>query len=249
MANSQQTENRRESLWTLAAALSFMAGVLAIVAALDHSGIIMSKPAHGAVIHDQAFQSALANFDYEMVKPRPELFGAFPDGDVRVKNCLGFLTATIRPDRRRFFTELLGAEGYADCLPLRAARLSEGPEYHLGPAASLGRVLAERLDPSALKAILPEWIGKVRRLRDAAADETVISAHSVTMRRGEQRVAMDILASADIVGKNVEDLLVRITGSGAPRYVVLAQDQGGFLKPMPEQTLMALTNPTTMPTD
>ena len=69
------------------------------------------------------------------------------------------------------------------------------------------------------------------------------------MRRGEQRVAMDILASADIAGKNVEDLLVRITGSGVPHYVVLVQDQGGFLKPMPEQTLMALTNPTTMPTD
>jgi len=226
-----------------------MVGVLAVAMALDHSGFRVSKPAQGAAIHDRAFQSALANFDHEMTKPRTELFGIFSDGDIRVRNCLGFLTATIRPERRHFFSELPGAEEYADCLPLRAARLSEGPEYHLGPAASLGRVLAERLDPSALKAILPEWIGKVRRLRDAAVDETVISAHSVTMRRGEQRVAMDILASADIVGRNMEDLLVRITGSGAPRYVVLVQDQGGFLKPMPEQTLMALTNPTTMPTD
>ena len=128
-------------------------------------------------------------------------------------------------------------------------RLSEGPESHLAPAASLGRVLAERLDPSALKAVLPEWIGKVRRLRDAAADETVISAHSVTMRRGEQRIAIEILASANIAGKYVEDLLVRITGSGMPHYVVLIQDEGGSLKPMAEQTLMALTNPTTMPTD
>jgi hypothetical protein len=249
MANSQQTEEKRESFWTLAAVLSVMVGVLAVAMALDHSGFRVSKPAQGAAIHDRAFQSALANFDHEMTKPRTELFGIFSDGDIRVRNCLGFLTATIRPERRHFFSELPGAEEYADCLPLRAARLSEGPEYHLGPAASLGRVLAERLDPSALKAVLPEWIGKVRRLRDAAADETVISAHSVTMRRGEQRVAMDILASADIVGKNVEDLLIRITGSGAPRYVVLVQDQGGFLKPMPEQTLMALTNPTTMPTD
>ncbi len=249
MANSPQTEEKRESLWTLSAALSFMLGVLAVAMALDHSGINMSKPVHGAVIHDRAFQSALTNFDYEMIRFRPELFGDFSDGDVRVQNCLGFLAATIRPDRRHFFSDLPGAEDYADCLPLRAARLSQGPEYHLAPAASLGRILSESLDPSALKAVLPEWIAKVRRLRDAAADEAVISAHSVTMRRGEQRVAIEILASADIAGKDVEDLLVRITGSGVPRYVVLIQDQGGSLKPMAEQTLMALTNPTTMPTD
>ena len=209
----------------------------------------MSKSAHGALIHDQAFQSALTNFDHEMSRPRPELFGGFPDGDVRVQNCLGFLTATVRPDRRRFFSELTGGEDYADCLALRAVRLSEGPEYHLAPAASLGRVLTERLDPSALKTVLPEWITKVRRLRDAAADETVISAHSVTMRRGEQRIAIEILASADIAGKYVEDLVVRITGSGVPHYAVLVQDESGSLKPMAEQTLMALTNPTTMPTD
>ena len=250
MANSQQTEDKRESFWTLAAVLSFMVGVIAVAMALNHSGIQVSKPAHGAVIHDQAFRSALTNFDYEMVKTRPELFGSFSDGDVRVQNCLGFLTATIRPDRRHFFSELPGGEEYADCLPLRAVRLSEEPEYHLAPAASLGRVLAERLDPSALKAVLPEWVGKVRRLRDAAVDETVVSAHSLAVRRGEQRVAIEILASADIAGKDVEDLLVRITGSGGQHYVVLIQDQGGSLKPMAEQTLMALTNPTTaMPTD
>jgi hypothetical protein len=249
MANSQQTEEKRETLWTLAAAFGFMVSVLAVAMLLDHSGIHMSKPAHGALIHDQAFQSALKNFDHEMSRPRPELMGSFPDGDVRVQNCLGFLTATVRPDRRRFFSELTGGEDYADCLALRAAQLSEEPEYHLAPAASLGRVLAERLDPSALKAILPEWIAKVRRLRDAATDETVISAHSVTMRRGEQRIAIETLASVDIAGKEVEDLMVRITGSGLPHYVVLIQDEGGFLKPMAEQTLMALTNPTTMPTD
>ena len=249
MANSQQTEEKRKLLWTLAAALGFMLSVLAVAAALDHSGIYMSKPAHGAVIHDQAFQSALTNYDYEMSRSRPELVASFSDGDIRIQNCIGFLTATVRPDRRRFFSELAGAEDYADCLPLRTARLSGGPEYHLAPAASLGRVLAERFDPSALKAVLPEWIGKVRRLRDAAADETVISAHSVTMRRGEQSIAVEILASANIAGKDVEDLLVRITGSGTPRYVVLIQDEGGSLKPMAEQTLMALTNPTTMPTD
>ena len=43
--------------------------------------------------------------------------------------------------------------------------------------------------------------------------------------------------------------MVRITGSGLPHYVVLIQDERGFLKPMAEQTLMALTSPTTMPTD
>jgi hypothetical protein len=69
------------------------------------------------------------------------------------------------------------------------------------------------------------------------------------MRRGEQRIAIEILASADIAGKYVEDLVVRITGSGVPHYVVLAQGEGGSLKPMAEQTVMALTNPTTMPTD
>jgi hypothetical protein len=128
-------------------------------------------------------------------------------------------------------------------------RLSPGPEYHIAPAASLGRVLAERLDPSALKPVLPEWIGQVRRLRDAPADETVISAQAVMLRHGEQRITMEILASADIAGKNVEDLLVRITGSGMPHYIVLTQAEGGSLKPMAEQTLVALTNPTTMPTD
>jgi hypothetical protein len=249
MANSQQTEDKRESLWTLAASLTFMVGVLAVAAALDHFGIHMGKSVQGAAIHDQAFQSALTNFDREMVRPRPELFGGFSDGDIRIQNCLGFLTATVRPDRRHYFSELPGAGAYADCLPLRTVRFSPGPEYHLAPAASLGRVLAERLDPSALKSVLPEWIGQVRRLRDASADETVISAQSVMMRHGDQRITMEILASADIAGKNLEDLLVRITGSGVPRYIVLTQAEGGSLKPMAEQTLMALTNPTTMPTD
>src|SRR3954467_11700862 len=126
MANSQQTEEKRETLWTLAAAFGFMVSVLAVAMLLDHSGIHMSKSAHGALIHDQAFQSALTNFDREMSRPRPELFGGFPDGDVRVQNCLGFLTATVRPDRRRYFSELTGGEDYGDCLALRALRLSEG---------------------------------------------------------------------------------------------------------------------------
>jgi hypothetical protein len=102
-------------------------------------------------------------------------------------------------------------------------------------------VLAERLDPSALKAALPGWIGQVRRLRDVGADETVIAAHSVTLRHGQDLVAIEVLASADIDGRNVEDLVVRITGSGAPRYAILTQDEGGSLRPMPEQTLVALT--------
>jgi hypothetical protein len=249
MPNSQQTEDKRESLWTLAAALTFMVGVLAVATALDYSGIHFSKPAHGALIHDQAFKVALANFDHEMSRERPELFGSFSDGDVRIQNCLGFLTAAARPDRRHFFSETAGAHEYADCLPLRAAHLSRGPEIYLAPEASLGRVLAERLDPSALKAALPRWIGSVRRLRDAGADETVIAAHSVTLRHGEERVAIEILASADIAGKDVEDLVVRITGSGVPHYAVLTQGEGGSLKPMDDQTLMALTTSTTMPTD
>jgi hypothetical protein len=221
MANSQQTEEKRESLWTLVAALTFMVGVLAVAATLDHSGIHLNKPAHGAVIHDPAFKAALANFDHEMSRERPEMFGSFSDGDVRIRNCLGFLTATTRPDRRRYFSETAGAHEYADCLPLRAAYLSPGPEFHLAPEASLGRVLSERLDPLSLKAALPQWVGPARRLRDAGADETVVAAHAVTLRHGDDRVAIEILASADIAGRDLEDLVVRITGSGMPRYVVL----------------------------
>jgi hypothetical protein len=221
MANSQQTEEKRESLWTLVAALTFMVGVLAVAATLDHSGIHLNKPAHGAVIHDPAFKAALANFDHEMSRERPEMFGSFSDGDVRIRNCLGFLTATTRPDRRRYFSETAGAHEYADCLPLRAAYLSPGPEFHLAPEASLGRVLSERLDPLSLKAALPQWVGPARRLRDAGADETVVAAHAVTLRHGDDRVAIEILASANIAGRDLEDLVVRITGSGMPRYVVL----------------------------
>ena len=88
----QFSADRRKAgvVWTLAAVLSVMVGVLAVAMALDHSGIRVSKPAQGAVIHDQAFQSALTNFDHEMVKPRPELFGIFSDGDIRVQNALAF---------------------------------------------------------------------------------------------------------------------------------------------------------------
>jgi hypothetical protein len=249
MANSQQTEEKQESLWTLATALTFILGVLAVAMVLDYSGIYLSKPSHGAVIHDQAFKSALANFDLEMSRSRPELFGSFGDGDVRIQNCLGYLTATVRPDRLSFFSEIGGAHDYSDCLPLRAAYQSREPEFHLAPEASLGRVLAEWLDPSALKALLPEWIGQVRRLRDAGADETVIAAHSVTLRHGEDLLGIEVLASADIAGKDVEDLIVRITGSGTPRYVILTQDEGGALRPMAEQTLMALTQPANLMTD
>jgi hypothetical protein len=243
MANSQQTEEKRESLWTLVAALTFMVGVLAVAATLDHSGINLNRPIHSAVIHDQIFKVALANFDHEMSRERPEMFGSFSDGDVRIRNCLGFLTATTRPDRRRYFSETAGAHEYADCLPLRAAYLSPGPEFHLAPEASLGRVLSERLDPLSLKAALPQWVGPARRLRDAGADETVVAAHAVTLRHGDDRVAIEILASANIAGRDLEDLVVRITGSGMPRYVVLTQDEAGSLKPMEEQTLITLTTP------
>jgi hypothetical protein len=249
MANSQQTEEKRESLWTLAAAVGFMLGVLGVAMALDHSSVRFGKAAPSAVIHDRAFQTAITNFDYEMTKARPELFSSFSDGDIRIGNCLGFLTATMRPDRRRHFSELPGGEAYADCLPLRAARLSPGPEYHLAPAASLGRVLAERLDPSALKGTLPDWITRFRRLRDAKIEDTAVSAQSVTLNHGGQRIALQILASANIAGKEMEDLLVRVTGTGAARYIVLAQGADGSLRPMAEQTLMAITNPTSMPTD
>jgi hypothetical protein len=249
MANSQQTEEKRESLWTLAAALGFMLGVLGVAMALDYTGVRPGKPAPSAVIHDRAFQTAIANFDYEMTKARPELFGGFSDGDIRVGNCLGFLTATMRPDRRRYFSELPGGDAYADCLPLRTARLSHGPEYHLAPAAGLGRVLAERLDPSALKDVLPDWVARFRRLRDAKVEDTAVSAQSVTLNHGGQRIALEILASANIAGKNLEDLLVRVTGSGGVRYIVLSQGADGSLRPMAEQTLMAVTNPTSMPTD
>ncbi len=249
MANSQQTEEKRESLWTLAAALGFMVGVLGVAMALDHSGLRLGKPARGSTVHDPSFQTALTNFDYEMTRPRPELFGSFSDGDVRIRNCLGFLTATMRPDRRRHFSELAGGEDYSDCLPLRTAKLSPDPEYHLAPASGLGRVLAERLDPSALKGVLPAWMAQSRRLVDAKIQETTVSAHSVTLNHGGQRIALDILASADVVGRNLEDLLVRVTGTGAPRYVVLTQGADGALRPIAEQTLMAMTNPTSMPTD
>jgi hypothetical protein len=249
MANSQQTEEKRESFWALAAALSFMVGVIGVAIALDHFGFQFSKPPHGAVIHDRTFQSAISNFDYEMTKARPELSGNFSDGDIRVGNCLGFLTATMRPDRRRYFAELPGGESYADCLPLRTVRHSSGPEYYLGPASSLGSVLADRLDPSALKGALPDWIARFRRLRDAKIEETTVSAHGVTLNHGGQRIGLEILASADVAGRNLEDLLVRITGTGAARYVVLTQGVDGSLKPMAEQTLMALSNPTSMPTD
>ena len=85
MANSQQTEEKRESLWTLAAALGFMVGVLGVAMALDHSGLRLGKPARGSTVHDPSFQTALTNFDYEMTRPRPELFGNFSDGDVRIR--------------------------------------------------------------------------------------------------------------------------------------------------------------------
>ena len=150
MANSQQTEEKRESLWTLAAALGFMLGVLGVAMALDHSGVRFSKAAPSAVIHDRAFQTAITNFDYEMTKARPELFGSFSDGDIRIGNCLGFLTATMRPDRRTSFGTA-GRRGLCRLPAAAGGSAQPGPEYHLAPAASLGRVLAERLDPSALK--------------------------------------------------------------------------------------------------
>ena len=71
----------------------------------------------------------------------------------------------------------------------------------------------------------------------------------MTLNHAGQRIALEILASANIAGKNLEDLLVRVTGSGAVRYIVLAQGADGSLRPMAEQTLMAITNPTSMPTD
>ena len=229
MDNTRQTGQKQESLWTLAAALILMGGIFAAATALDRSGAGTSGAARGAVVHDRSFAAALS---------RPELSGSFADGDVSVRSCLDFLTATVRPDRLRHFGGLADSYHYDDCLPLRAAYLGRGPRDFIGPDQRLGQILGDRLDPSRLKDLLPAWIRPARRLRDAGADRIEILPRGIVLHQGGRAVAVDVLASADITGRGIEDLIIRVTGSGPVRYALLEQDQSGALVPMDRQAVV-----------
>lgn len=232
MDNTRQTGQKQESLRTLAAALILMGGIFAAATALDRSGAETAGQARDAVVHDRSFAAALSRFQEEMSRTRPELSGSFADGDVRVRSCLGFLTATVRPDRLRYFTGLADSHHYGDCLPLRAAYLGRSPRNFIGPDGRLGEILGNRLDPSRLKDLLPAWIGPARRLRDAGADRIEILPHGIVLHRGDRAATVEVLASADIAGRGIEDLVVRVTGSGPVRYALLEQDESGALVPM-----------------
>ncbi|EWY36689.1 hypothetical protein N825_25550 [Skermanella stibiiresistens SB22] len=238
MENSRRTEWKQESMWTFAAALILIGGVFAVATVLDQAGVGAKEPVRAAIIHDRSFEAALLRFDQEMARTRPEMFGRFTDGDVRIQSCLGFLTATVRPDRLRFFTDSPNARHYADCLPLRAAHLGKNPRDFIGPEGALGRIVQDRLDPSKLAEILPSWIKPMRRLRDAGVESIDVGRHGVTLRHGGQTATIDVVASADIAGRGLEDLVVRVTGAGAARYAILSQDAAGALVPMAPETVI-----------
>ncbi|QQP93596.1 hypothetical protein IGS68_31730 (plasmid) [Skermanella sp. TT6] len=239
MDNTRQTGQKQESLWTLAAALILMGGIFAVATALDRSGAGTAGQSRGTVVHDQSFAAALSRFPEEMSRNRPELFGSFADGDVRIRSCLGFLTATARPDRLRHFGGLADSHHYDDCLPLRAAYLGRSPRNFLGPDQRLGQILGDRLDPSRLKDLLPAWIRPARRLRDAGADRIEILPHGIVLHRDGRAATVEVLASADITGRGIEDLVIRVTGSGPVRHALLEQDRSGALVPMDRQAVIA----------
>jgi hypothetical protein len=60
----------------------------------------------------------------------------------------------------------------------------------------------------------------------------------MTLRGAGETLTFDVVASADIGGRGMEDLVVRITGSGAVRYAILEADASGALRPVDEQSLL-----------
>jgi hypothetical protein len=94
--------------------------------------------------------------------------------------------------------------------------------------------VVSRLDPVTLNAFSPAWAGKSRRLADVAADSLTVTDRRIDLARGAARWSLEVVASVDVAGSPVEDLVVHVGhGSDRDTFMVLMTRNDGALMALP----------------
>jgi hypothetical protein len=179
-------------------------------------------------------RNKLAHYSEIMAAPRPMIEVDTPEGHFKADNCAAFIALAGRDARGRGLIDHPLAPVYQECSVMRLLHNARQPEEHVAPLGSLARAVVSRLDPVSLHALAPAWAGKSRRLADVAADSVTVTDRRIDLARGDARWSLEVVASVDVAGSPVEDLLVRVgRGSGDETFMVLMSRNDGAMAALP----------------
>jgi hypothetical protein len=187
-----------------------------------------------AGVLDPSLRNKLAHYSEIMAAPRPMIEVDTPEGHFKADNCAAFIALAGRDARGRGLIDHPLAPVYQECSVMRLLHNARQPEEHVAPLGSLARAVVSRLDPVSLHALAPAWAGKSRRLADVAADSVTVTDRRIDLARGDARWSLEVVASVDVAGSPVEDLLVRVgRGSGDETFMVLMSRNDGAMAALP----------------
>jgi hypothetical protein len=216
------------------AALLGAFGIIGIMVSISVAATLTGTPAGAEsrtpAIYDPALNAKLATFEVGKPPALPPLTIDQPGGAITVVNCTGYLAVAQRSERGRALAGQEAARPYADCAVLRLLRSARRPAVHLGPSDGLGRAMLSRLDPTSLNGLAPTGAGKIHRLSDVPAGRVAVDGKRVALIDGDKEWSIEVVASADLLGSDLEDLVVRIKRDGAEHYAVLMTDRTGALQ-------------------
>jgi hypothetical protein len=183
-----------------------------------------------AGVLDPSLRDKLAHYAETMTAPRPMIEFDTPEGHFKADNCAAFVALAGRDARGRGLIDHPLAPVYQECSVMRLLNNARQPEEHMAPLDSLARAVARRLDLVSLHTLAPIWAGNSRRLADVAADSITLTDRRIDLAHGDAHWSLEVVASVDVAGSPVEDLLVRVGhGSGSETYMVLmSRDDGGL---------------------
>lgn len=216
--------------------------VLFVIATVGSTAPAEEDPmrARLAGVLDAGLRDKLSHYAETMAEKRPVIEIETPEGRFKADNCTGYVALTGRDARGRGLADHPLASHYQECSLMRLLHNSRTPEEHIAPQASLARAVADRLDPATLSALAPAWAGKTRRLANVPVDSVAVTDRRIELARGDARWNLDVVASVDVAGSSVEDLVVRIgRGSGTGTFMVLMTRDDGALAALPLNVFVA----------
>jgi len=210
--------------------------VLFIIATVGSTAPAEEDPARAVLagVLDPGLRDKLAHYSQAMAAPRQMIEVDTPEGHFKADNCAGFIALAGRDARGRGLIDHPLASVYQECSVMRMLCNARRPEQHMAPLASLAHAVFERLNPATLNTLAPSWAGKVRRLADVAVDSATVTDRRIDLAHGDDRWSLEVVASVDLAGTPVEDLVVRIGhGSARETFMVLMTRDDGALAALP----------------
>ena len=210
--------------------------VLFIIATVSSTAPAEEDPmlAKLAGVLDPSLRDKLTRYAETMAAPRPMIEFDTPEGHFKADSCAAFIALAGRDARGGGLIDHPLAPLYQECSVMRLLHNARQPEAHVAPLGSLARAVLNRLNPATLNVLAPAWASKSRRLADVAADSIIVTDRRIDLARGDARWSLEVVASVDVAGSPVEDLVVRVGhGSGSETYMVLMSRDDGALAALP----------------